>query len=676
MDAKALVEKAEAAQREDRHLDAARLYLEAHQPYEAALAFQKGKALKECLDALLKVPRLAPGYRAACVHATRVAGILGEPLTRLQPLVAGFLETSPQNPAEATAMKELAETRAGSEAVNIYRRVLSAYPRDAEALEAIAELTKKADANLPFVANAAPAARPSAPKPSGKRFTDILVARGKLTAMRLQQVLTTQRELEGNDLLLGEALVADGTVSELDVVRAISEQTGIPFISGQRLLDTATAEALRLVPVDKAEKWKVCPIAMIDRHLWVAMRDPRDIRLTDQLRFVSNHPVNGVFATETALRKAIQKHYYGEKGDDVGQEDWRSWDQMPMVQVSRFSDRFTRTREHEFDTQEMIARTEAEGRAAKPPEPAPAPAPAPPLATPTGPSPRTSTTLETLRPLSIGATVASRYRLEAKLGEGGTATVFRAHDLELDEKVALKVFAPSARADSQVLRYKNELSLSRQLNHANLIRLFDLGAHDGWRYLSMELLEGVDLGTKLEQLKGPMPLVEGLIVLEQACAGLQFAHDAGVIHRDIKPGNLFITVKGVVKVMDFGIAKKDRGGQPITADGIVAGTPEYMSPEQISAFSSVTHLTDLYALGCTAFAMFSGAPPFTSDEVMAVLMQQVNNPPPSLRAKNGAVPLELDATVMRLLNKDPAKRFQSCDELKLVLERIRKSLAR
>ncbi len=674
METRKLVEKAETALREERFLDAARLFLEAHQPYEAALAFQRGKALKECLEALLKVPRLAPSYRAACVHATRVAGILGEPLTRLSPLVGGFLDSSPQSHTEATAMKELAMSRSGSDAAQIYRRVLAAYPSDQEATEALAELQKKADALSPFATLATPAPRPSVPKPSGKRFTEILVARGKLTAMRLQQVLTVQKELETNDLMLGEALVADGTVSELDVVRALSEQTGVPFISGPRLLESATADALKLVPVDKAEKWKVCPIALIDRHLYVALRDPRDIRVTDQLRFVSNHPVNGVFATETAIRKAIQKHYYGEKGDDVAQEDWRSWDQMPMVAVSRFSDRFTRTREHEFDTQEMIARTEAEK---KPPAPAAVKPPTlpPVMATPATPASRLPQTIETLRPLLVGTMVAGRYRLEAKLGEGGTATVFRAHDLELDEKVALKLFAPSARADSQVMRYKNELSLSRKLNHPNLIRLFDLGAHDAWRYLSMELLEGVDLGTKLEQLKGPMPLIEGLIVLEQACVGLQAAHDAGVIHRDIKPGNLFITTTGVVKVMDFGIAKKDKA-QPITAEGIVAGTPEYMSPEQISAFSSVTHLTDLYALGCTAFACFSGGPPFTSDEVMAVLMQQVNNAPPSLRAKNPAVPLELEGTVLRLLNKDPAKRFQSCDELRLVLERIRKSLAR
>jgi serine/threonine-protein kinase len=677
---KAQLEAAQAAAKAERFVEAGHLYLAVNQPYEAAINFQKGKALKECLEALLKVSRSSVSYRAACVHATRVAGMLGEPMVRLALMVGPFLDSPPSSPAEATAMKELAGARPHAEAMLVYRRVLSTYPQDQEAQDALAELQRspKRDAASPASrAPDAPPPRPSAPRHGSKRFTDVLIARGRLTKERLSHVITQQREVEANDLSLGEALVADGHLSELDVVKALAEASGHPYISGERLLGTATPEALMQLTVEKAERFKACPIALVDRTLYVAMRDPRDFQQIDQLRFASGHPVKGVFASEIAIRKSLQKHYHQETINDIAQEDWRSWDQMPMVTVSRFSDRFTGTREHEFDTAEMIARLAAPGpdeaKASEPrgprAPPAAGPAPSP------KPDPLTAATIDTLRPLMVGSLVANRYRIEGTLGQGGSATVFKVHDNELDEKVAMKVFAPSARSDSQVLRYKNELSLSRQLTHPNIIRLFDLGAHEEWRYLTMELLEGVDLASKLEALHGPLPLAEGLLILEGACAGLQYAHDNGVIHRDIKPGNLFITREGVVKVMDFGIAKKERT-QHITQEGTIAGTPEYMSPEQISGFSTVSHLTDVYALGCTAYATFSGAPPFGSPEVMAVLMQQVNNAPPPLRAKNGAVPAELERVVLKLLEKDPAKRFQSCAEVSVELRRIRLGLPR
>ncbi len=268
---------------------------------------------------------------------------------------------------------------------------------------------------------------------------------------------------------------------------------------------------------------------------------------------------------------------------------------------------------------------------------------------------------------AIGSTVANRYRLEAQIGKGGMAVVFRAFDLELEEQVALKVFNLAHSTDVLVARFKQELKLSRQLIHPNIIRLYDLGVHQGFRYLSMELLTGTSLKDRMAQ---PIDLRSALGYLVQACHGLQAAHDAGVIHRDVKPDNFFITNDGVLKVMDFGIAKQ-HATPGVTVAGSIAGTPFYMSPEQISNFSTVNHLTDLYALGVCAYEMFTGVVPFNHAELVPLLMMHVNTPPAPPRSRNPAIPPELEAAIVKLLAKDPKQRFQTCRELADALAAIR-----
>jgi serine/threonine-protein kinase len=249
----------------------------------------------------------------------------------------------------------------------------------------------------------------------------------------------------------------------------------------------------------------------------------------------------------------------------------------------------------------------------------------------------------------VGSTFAGRYRIDELLGEGGSATVFKCTDLELNESVAIKLFKPTAPADAenQVARFKLELSLSRQLAHPNIIRLFDLGQSSGWRYLTLELLQGADLMTVIERVGGPLPLDVGLRYLIQVCDGLQAAHEKGVVHRDIKPQNIFVTAKGQVKLMDFGLAKR-MAARGVSTTGMVAGTPEYISPEQINGFSSVTHLTDLYALGATAYTMFTFAPPFYGMDLMP----------------------RLEAVMLKLLEKDPAKRVPTAEALGSELSKI------
>jgi serine/threonine-protein kinase len=248
------------------------------------------------------------------------------------------------------------------------------------------------------------------------------------------------------------------------------------------------------------------------------------------------------------------------------------------------------------------------------------------------------------------------------------ADVYKVFDAELGEMVAMKLF--TVRNDPGLIaRFKQEVSLSRKLAHPNVVRLYDIGDHEGFKFLTMELLDGSDLAAMINGR--PMDIRRGLNYLVQACMGLAVAHEAGVVHRDIKPDNFFVTKKNdQLKVMDFGIAKGHESAQKLTVAGFVAGTPSYMSPEQINNFAAVDHRTDLYALGVVAFEMFTGHCPFDAPDTMPLLMKHLNEAPPSPRASNPAIPPQLEAVVMRLLEKDPNNRIQTCRDLEAYLRAI------
>ena len=275
----------------------------------------------------------------------------------------------------------------------------------------------------------------------------------------------------------------------------------------------------------------------------------------------------------------------------------------------------------------------------------------------------------------VGAVIADRYRLDRILGRGGTAVVFEAFDLELGEAIALKVFQQPVHDDQLIARFKQELRLSRQLNHPNIIRLYDIGLYCGYRYISMELLVGRTLHELMfcptaEELGTIFDLETGLDYLVQACDGLAAAHRKGVVHRDIKPANLFVTDEEMVKLMDFGIAKS-QVGQGLTLEGLTAGTPEYMSPEQGRNFSEVSAASDLYSLGVTAYQMFTGTLPFTHCEVIPLLMMHANDEPEPPRLRNPDLPEVLDAIIVRLLRKDAATRFATAKALAAALQALR-----
>ena len=269
------------------------------------------------------------------------------------------------------------------------------------------------------------------------------------------------------------------------------------------------------------------------------------------------------------------------------------------------------------------------------------------------------------RGLVPGSVLDGRYKLQKKLGEGGMAVVFSALDKELNDQVALKIFTQSADKE-MVQRFKQELSLSRKLNHPNIIRLYDIGQYQGHRFISMEILSGRDMN---DLIVNPVDLKTGLNWLVYSARGLHAAHIKGVVHRDIKPHNIFICDDGSVKVMDFGIAKQVHA-PGMTVGNMIAGTPEYMSPEQIGGFSSVGPSTDIYALGIVAYQMFTGIVPFRHEEMLPLLMMHMNEPVPSPRKINPKIPPELEAFILKLLEKSPSDRYKDCLEIEKALAAI------
>ena len=259
--------------------------------------------------------------------------------------------------------------------------------------------------------------------------------------------------------------------------------------------------------------------------------------------------------------------------------------------------------------------------------------------------------------------IADRYEIVRTVGQGGMATVYEARYHELDERVALKFYTAGAPTAELLERFKRELALSRRLSHPNIVQVFDIGAYGGARFMSMELLIGSDLA---ERLADGVSLPRACEYVRQAALGLHAAHAHGVVHRDVKPENFFVTTDDVVKLMDFGIAKK--GSAPsVTRTGFIAGTPEYIAPEQVNDFSAVDHRADIYALGCIAYEALTGSLPFDAPELLPLIRMHLEDAPEPLRSRNPSVPVALEALVLAMLAKAPDARPASCEE---VAERI------
>ncbi len=259
--------------------------------------------------------------------------------------------------------------------------------------------------------------------------------------------------------------------------------------------------------------------------------------------------------------------------------------------------------------------------------------------------------------LPAGVVFAARYEIEEVIGRGGMGTVYKAHDRNLDETVALKLIRPDLVPHLSILeRFKHETRLARRLAHPNIIKVYDFNESDGIVYLSMEYLEGKDLRTRIIE-EGPLPIDEAIDIACQVSAGLSYAHANGVLHRDIKPHNVFITSDGRVKLLDFGLAKAVDSTQ-LSSTGQMLGTPLYMAPEQASPEKAEVpdHRADLYSLGVVLYQTFTGLPPFqgaTPVEVAMAHLKQTPQPPREIRPE---IPEHVEAVILRLLAKERSER--------------------
>ena len=259
--------------------------------------------------------------------------------------------------------------------------------------------------------------------------------------------------------------------------------------------------------------------------------------------------------------------------------------------------------------------------------------------------------------------LADRYELGPVLGQGGMARVHQGVDRQLDRRVAIKVLAPPFdRDDEFVERFRREARAAAGLSHPNIVAVFDSGSDDGTHFIVTELVEGETLADRLRD--GPMPPADAVAVGVDIARALAGAHALGLIHRDIKPGNVMLLPDGRVKVVDFGIARA-AGSDTLTHTGVVLGSTAYLSPEQ-AAGQPVDERADLYSLGCVLYEMLTGRVPFRADTPIATMYRHVNEdaPPPSTIAP---VQPELEDVVLRCLEKDPKRRFASAAELEAAL---------
>jgi serine/threonine-protein kinase len=265
-----------------------------------------------------------------------------------------------------------------------------------------------------------------------------------------------------------------------------------------------------------------------------------------------------------------------------------------------------------------------------------------------------------------------RYELHRKLAQGGMANVYLARDLLLDRPVAVKVMFPEhARDDAFVQRFRREATAAANLNHPNVVAIYDWGQQHGTYYIVMEYVEGRPLSDIIRS-EGPLHPNRAAEITADVAAALAFAHRNGVVHRDVKPGNILITASGQVKVADFGIAQASSAGDAtlnLTQAGAVMGTATYFSPEQAQGHQ-VDPRSDLYSLGCVLYEMLTARPPFSGDTPVAIAYKHVQEQPAPPSQVNPSVPAALEAIDMKLLEKDAGQRYPSAEDLRADLRRF------
>src|SRR5688572_10236042 len=279
--------------------------------------------------------------------------------------------------------------------------------------------------------------------------------------------------------------------------------------------------------------------------------------------------------------------------------------------------------------------------------------------------------LETTDDALIGTTLAGKYRIDARLNEGGMGSVYKGTHVMMDKTVAIKVLRPSLAADEMIVaRFSREARAASRISHPNALSVTDIGEDNGIVFLVMEFLSGKTLKQVIRD-EGPLPLPRIVEITRQIGDALSAAHNQGVIHRDLKSDNIMLldttSVDDHAKVLDFGIAKINEpdgefdGG--LTAPNLVVGTPQYMSPEQCSQDSAIDHRSDIYSLGVIIYEMLVGHVPFSGESATIVMMKHLQDPVPSVLEERNDVAPPIGRVVARAMAKVPGNRYQTIPEL-------------
>ena len=266
-----------------------------------------------------------------------------------------------------------------------------------------------------------------------------------------------------------------------------------------------------------------------------------------------------------------------------------------------------------------------------------------------------------------------KYQILERIGRGGMGTIFKAHDPVLDRPVAVKVISSEVEVTDELrARFFREAQACARMSHPNIVTVYDMGEDDGRLFIVMELLDGEELRRLIAQRRA-LALEDKLAIVMQVCDGLHYAHEKGVVHRDIKPGNIFLGRNGQVKILDFGIAQIANTEGGLTRTGLIMGTLRYIAPEQVRGRAD--YRSDMYSVGAVFYEFLSLRPPFLGEDPMHLLEQLRTEVPPPLNELDAGIPAELAAIVDRAMRKEPSERFADLEQMRMELEQVQQGLA-
>jgi len=284
----------------------------------------------------------------------------------------------------------------------------------------------------------------------------------------------------------------------------------------------------------------------------------------------------------------------------------------------------------------------------------------------------TKTLQKSIKELPIGSTFARRYHVIEELGKGGMGKVYKVEDNEIKENVALKLLNPEVASDEKTIeRFRNELKFARKITHKNVCRMYHLSKEEDSYYITMEYVSGEDLKSLIKRI-GQFTPGKAVSIAKQVGEGLSEAHGLGVVHRDLKPQNIMIDKEGNVRIMDFGIARSVEA-QGVTQAGTIVGTPDYMSPEQVEG-KEADQRSDIYSIGVILYEMMTGKVPFEGDTALSVALKHKTEAPPDPRSINPQLHSDLSGIILRCMEKDRERRYQTVDELLSDLSNVERGI--